>query len=664
MPTDDYSDLPPGKDQVYQLIAMNPAPAGRNAVMAAFAYDDASRAVVEKHLSALIDEKVIIADGDKNYRAVHPWADVAYGVIGAVAHNKRTTIPVALLNVPADFDVSVTMSRADVHKHNLQEGDRVVVGLARGSVANAGLRARFIAPMDSERAFTLTGIFNHKSHNFTPLDRSIKANFVLAKEPAADAVPHQFLVELPQSFDMRNPVVHVVGDQTRDMTTGGAISWIVTNKHQIAHAHPGDVLRDAKKISRRHLDLSGRTDLRHLDFVTVDPLGSEDLDDGFATEVGPDGYALYTAIADVPALVRYGSKVDREAFARGITYYMQDHTSHMLPDILSTRKSSLRANEDRLAIVVRQNLGWDCGLKDFEVMAAVVRSREQFSYGQFYDMMERDDPRFRAIAKIQDTRRRRGMNAGLEMFLKENPERYATKSIVETLMVQTNSLIAQFLKSAAIPFLSRNFDSSPLPEVQKRGQVPRAYYASYHLGHGGVGLLHYAHVTSPIRRYADIVNMRAVHKALGNFDIGISDEEIAQLDDTAKHLNERRRIERDATHDVQKYHAIRDLQRLQVAPVRVNIQEIGPDYIDITVVQTGIRQRVSAAALPANQWRIDGQTSELVLLTEQGAEARRYGRNDSLLGQIFDVEPGRARWKINLLPSESGLRPVLVPKPA
>ena len=560
MSTDSFTILPPGKDQVYQLIAMNPAPVGRGAVMAAFTLDDDGWKLVEKHLTALIDEKYIITDGDKNYRAVSPWSDVGYAVVGHVAHNKRTTIPVTLLNMPDNLDVHVTMSRADIYKHKLREGDKVVVGLARGSVANTGLRARFIA--HAERAFTLTGTFNHKAHNFTPLDRSIKATFTLVKEPAPNSVPHQFLVELPLNFAVCNPVVNVVGDQTRDMTTGGAISWIVTNKHQIAHAHPGDVIREAKTINRRKLDMTGRTDLRHLDFVTVDPLGSEDLDDGFATEVGPDGYTLYTAIADVPALVRYGSKVDREAYARGITYYMQDHTSHMLPDILSTRKNSLRANEDRLAIVVKQNLGWDCSLKDFEVMAAVVRSRDQFSYGQFYDMMERDDPRFRVIAQIHETRRQRGMNAGLDVFLKENPERYATKSIVETLMVQTNSLIAQFLKSAGIPFLSRNFDSNSSPDAQRRGLVPRAYYASYHLGHGGVGLLHYAHVTSPIRRYADILNMRAVHKALGNFDVGISAEEIDDLDRTAKHLNERRRIERDAAHDVQKYHAIRDLQRL------------------------------------------------------------------------------------------------------
>ena len=98
----------------------------------------------------------------------------------------------------------------------------------------------------------------------------------------------------------------------------------------------------------------------------------------------------------------------------------------------------------------------------------------------------------------------------------------------------------------------------------------------------------------------------------------------------------------------------------------MNIHEIGPDYIDVTVVQTGIRQRLPAAVLPANQWQIDAQRHELILLNDQGAALRRYGRGDSLLGQLYDVEPGRARWKINLMPSEMGLRtmPALAARPA
>ncbi|MGZ9097125.1 MAG: ribonuclease catalytic domain-containing protein [Micavibrio sp.] len=640
------------KDGLYQLIAMNRGPVGRVALQDVFGHDEKTGEKLNDLLDELTDEARIVSD-TRGYVATKPWADIAYAVVGTPENGKR--IPLHILNMPPGPGSTATLSWADFTRHNLKEGSRIVVGLNRGLQATE-LRARFIASGD--RPFRLAGIFNQKAQNFIPLDKTIKADFKLAQQPAANDVPHHFLVELPPQFDIRNPVVAIVEDQTKDMHTGAALSWIVTRKHAIADSHPEDVLKEGEILNRQKINFDQREDLRELDFVTVDPLGSTDLDDAFFAQVEGDGYALYTAIADVPALVTYGSKVDREAYKRGSTFYLTGkHTAHMLPPILSTKKSSLIANADRPAIIVKQSLDWQGNLLDYKVFAGVIRSKEQLSYGQFYDRLEREDPRFKVIAAIHNIRRRRGLDPELNALLKESADQYATKSIVETLMVQTNSLIAQFLNAANIPFLSRNFEQAG---EQKNGTGQRAYYASSHMGHAALGLKHYAHVTSPIRRYADIVNMRAVHKALGTKGLGISDKEIKNLDKIADHLNGRRRVERDVAHDLGKYHAIRDLTRLQSSPVRIVINEIGADYIEITLGQTGLRQRLTASALPANQWQIDGAKRQLVLLGESG-ELRRYNQHETLLGKIYGVDLAKAQWKIKLLPAEPGARPASVP---
>ena len=468
----------------------------------------------------------------------------------------------------------------------------------------------------------------------------------------ASNLSRQFLVELPAHFDIRDPVIQVADAQAHDMASGEAVSWIVTSKHGISNQHAREVLKDAARMARRKVTPEGRFDLRHIDFVTVDPLGSTDLDDAFAAELHDDGYHLYTAIADVPALVHYNTSVDREAYARGVTYYLKDYTAHMLPPVLSTRKCSLLPNEDRLALVVRQKLDWDCSLKGYDVMAAVIRSRSQLTYGQFYDLLEQDDPRFRAMATIHEIRRRRDMNADITPFLKEDPGQYATKSIVETLMVQTNVLLAQYLKAQGAPFLSRNFET----DTQGRGGAPRAQYSPEARQHAQIGML-YAHFTSPIRRYADIFNIRAAHKVLGSVGHALHPEEIERQEQIAAHLNERRRVERDVQHDMQKYHAMRDLSRLQQAPIRLNISDIGPDFVEVLILQSGIRQRVPETALDQNMWRLDKDKAALVLLDEQGRDVRAYSRTDSLLGRVYDVDAARAKWSIALLPHEQTLRP-------
>ena len=87
-------------------------------------------------------------------------------------------------------------------------------------------------------------------------------------------------------------------------------------------------------------------------------------------------------------------------------------------------------------------------------------------------------------------------------------------------------------------------------EVVLRSQM-QAVYSTENIGHYGLNLAKYGHFTSPIRRYADLIVHRALVKALGLGDDGLSDRDIAQMKGTAEEITfaERRAMaaERDAT---------------------------------------------------------------------------------------------------------------------
>ncbi|RZJ95913.1 MAG: RNB domain-containing ribonuclease, partial [Brevundimonas sp.] len=86
-------------------------------------------------------------------------------------------------------------------------------------------------------------------------------------------------------------------------------------------------------------------------------------------------------------------------------------------------------------------------------------------------------------------------------------------------------------------------------EVVLRSQM-QAIYSAENIGHFGLNLDRYAHFTSPIRRYSDLIVHRGLIRALGLGKDGLTDREIAELPAIAEHvvMTERRSMaaERDA----------------------------------------------------------------------------------------------------------------------
>jgi ribonuclease R len=130
-------------------------------------------------------------------------------------------------------------------------------------------------------------------------------------------------------------------------------------------------------------DFVGRTDLRPLRLVTIDPDDARDHDDAIFVQRREDGgYVATVAIADVSYYVRPGTALDASALARGTSIYLPDRAIPMLPRELSSNLASLVPDRDRLVLAVEVALSPDGAVESTKLLEGVMRSHARLTYTQ------------------------------------------------------------------------------------------------------------------------------------------------------------------------------------------------------------------------------------------------------------------------------------------
>ncbi len=145
-------------------------------------------------------------------------------------------------------------------------------------------------------------------------------------------------------------------------------------------------------------------------------------------------------------------------------------------------------------------------------------------------------------------------------------------------------------------------------EAVLRGQS-QAAYAPENIGHFGLALARYAHFTSPIRRYADLLVHRALIRGLalgkGPSAGALTDTEAARFPDTAEHISQTERraaaAERDA---VDRYLAAYMSDRVG-SDFAARISGVTRFGLFVTVAENGASGIVPMASLPDDRWQLD-----------------------------------------------------------
>ena len=351
----------------------------------------------------------------------------------------------------------------------------------------------------------------------------------------------------------------------------------IFRKHGVRQGFPPEIL-DAARDAEAKDDFSGkRKDFTQLQTFTIDGERAKDFDDAVSLERFEEGYRLGVHIADVSHFVQENSLLDQEALERGTSIYYADGVIPMLPVSLSNEACSLKPVEPRLTLSAIMDFDREANFIAGSLHPSIIQSQRRFTYNEVHDLLGKenaDDPFLPTLTDMhhlsQLLRKKRFKSGSVDFHVPEPEihmdsaghvkrigisEHNLAHELIEEFMLAANQFVALNLHERGIPCIHR-IHESPNPErlanfnefiasfglkvpspvhstdfqallkkIQGRPEervvntlllrtMKKARYSEADPGHFCLGFPHYAHFTSPIRRYPDLLLHRILKKYL------------------------------------------------------------------------------------------------------------------------------------------------------
>ena len=292
-------------------------------------------------------------------------------------------------------------------------------------------------------------------------------------------------------------------------------------------------------------------DFRDLPLFTVDAEDTRDFDDALHVSMQEGRLQVGIHITDVSRHVAPDGPLFAEARERATSMYFPEGQVPMLPESLSQGLCSLIEGQVRPAFSFLVTLNEDCDILHSSITPSVVCVQRRLSYHEV-DSLMRSEPAFRLLNRLRQRLRQNRLKQGA-LFLslpdvcfdlsdrkhigvRLEPADTPARSMVAELMILANAMAADYCAVRELPGLFRSqppprrrllsgADNTILDIACQRQWLSRGELTTFPKTHSGLGLNSYTTLTSPIRRFLDLVMQHQLGHALAGRGMLFSAEE-------------------------------------------------------------------------------------------------------------------------------------------
>ncbi len=612
-------------------------------------------------------------------------ASIATAVVSHVNDNGQAILEIDGQQKP------FKLSKRQSNKFQLEENNRLIVIF---KPVKHGLEVIVSEKYDDKPPSFLVKYAGPEKKKLLLENDRVKSQFSIA---AGSITPGKqenlFTARLPENYNPHNPALKIVSETVSPEDKPQDAEEKVLHEKGVQKGFTLNAEAEARKLSYSHVKgnpaFSSYKDRTDLPFITIDPPQAKDLDDAICILRTDEGFSVLKAITDVPALIHTQSLLDQEAFERGLTHYLPGGVIHMLPAALSESKFSLLRGKERPVILVEHLYDENKQLLKMNVEHAIIRSRAKLNYSGFNEYLAQKPELFDiyhdfneaalsgplpADTTVEDVFKLR-KNSGI------NPDKF-----VSARMNEANQGLASLLDAKKIPFIYRVNGPKATPDAYKKARtrlaelgyaipvdgkdftydalaelvddarskgdseavfrilnqklVDRHAYATSNVGHQALSVDCYGHFTSPIRRYSDIVNLRAVHTLLGQTDFGLKPYDLEHMEETAYHLNHLREIERLAKKEYTKEKSVEKLKASLDQHIEMIVLDVHKTGMSVVHAPTGLRSYVpfNSTSGVRTVGQIEGLTDTFRLYSQE-SRMKDVQKNGRICGKLSGISP-------------------------
>lgn len=413
------------------------------------------------------DERIIYSSCDKDHKFVlHQEVSIEEQNIDCVDKNDIEDIPQTVCALLTEYSLcSVNMEH--IKSGKIDKNYAIICG-------------RLCISSKTRWGVTSKGL--HK-YTFRPRDRSYPSYIVASKLKPAQVDVYVRVEISPWLSGESHPKASIV-DVLGNVSDTSIYESVIVASGQVLPRNRNTVIRSEGKVFQ-DMDISSIEYVIDEDWsnvvntVSIDPEGSKDIDDALSVRDinGTLEYAVHIATPTI--WFDKDSVIDKFASSQITSIYTDTSTHHLLPNVLSTNKASLVANQTRYCLSVVWSTNGT---------SRIVRTKIENKNAYSYDESEGTDVYKNILT---------GFERVFDGSVSDSHE------LVEQSMIKANAFVAEYLVSNAkdTALLRKSVNNSAWYLPWKEDESNK---------HTSLELDLYTHFTSPLRRYADQI----VHRQL------------------------------------------------------------------------------------------------------------------------------------------------------